>query len=432
MAQYAIVQSVSPVLFAVLGLQLEQAFVRGFNETHDKYSLFATSARPGLFLYACALLIVVILNYSHVDGYNIYIWYFYISSALTYFVTTFSLLSARMDRQLNTYYAAVVLPRASLLILILLSVFLITNRNIAEFVYMYLAASAGSALFCMYRTRKYWSALFKAKAVDTRPLLAFSLPLIPAALAFTSIPALDRAALHWLSTQEQLALFAASASIANVASLAVVIFGSIWTPWIYQRVASDNAAVAAKSVLPAITLGALFIWSGVAIFADLIVLILPSDYHVVKHYLGASISGPLLYIVSEVAGCGISITKRTALANLPPIFALICGVTAHWFLTPSFGAAGAAAASVSAFGVFFVTKVEISSRIWHALPRLRTYLTLGGAIGLSLLSALWGAQMKLAEPLLWLVLLVAAIGLFRGDARQLISLAKRHLGGGSR
>lgn len=380
-ALFSLLQTSAILVVAIFSMQLDQAFAREFYESPDRSRLFATTVLPGLLVLT--LFFSAILIYGAITKDSIWVICATILAAVSIHCVNFSLLFKRMEGDRFGYVLNLIGPK-----IILLAVVLIGPIFSSDIAAAYVAASLAAALVSIHSTRLHWGKLSMNALTAIRPLLKLSLPLVPATVVFAAIPVTDRYAILWLSGEADLAAYAMAATVAGLASLGSVVFGAIWTPTLYRWAADNKAEALVKKVSQFLPLGfaAAFLLIGCA--AYVVPTLLPPSYASIKYFIPAAAAYPLLYIASEVTGCGIGVSRRTAYAFLPALLGLTVSILLHLVLTKSHGAPGAATASSVGYFVFFLARTEVSNWVWRRLNHWRLYCVSASCIAWSSLVAL--------------------------------------------
>ena len=135
---------------------------------------------------------------------------------------------------------------------------------------------------------------------------------------------------------------------------------------------------------------------------------------------------PLFYLLSEVTGVGIGITRRTNFSMLASFIAFAVNATLNYLLIPYYGASGAALASIVAFFTFFTVKTESSAYLWNAIPRVKIYILMIGYVAATSIMVITKAN----EPALmwiWVLLLILSCVLFSKRLAETYCYLKNYL-----
>lgn len=373
-------------------LAMHQAYVREYHEEEDRHALFKTSVTPGLILLVLTTFIVLIFPCSVSN------LLFGIDSPLLTLLLMIGVFSSffinflahvvRMQERGLVFSATQVAPKAFFLTFI--GVVLLLNLN-AEFrilMLMNILAVFFSFIVFFWLTRDTWLPSI-SKNIDAnllKKMLKFSLPLVVGGLAYWCLTAMDRFFLRALSGFDELGVYALSVALGAAVFVISAIFSNLWHPVVYKWVKEGIDPSKVQTVIENMMIVVALIWSLVGLFSWVVPFFFPPEYQAIEYLIVACVAMPLFYMLSETTGVGVGITRRSSLAMLASIAAFIVNALLNYLLIPSYGASGAALASVIAFYVFFYVKTESSARFWRSLPRIRIYfLMLGYVIATSIL-----------------------------------------------
>jgi O-antigen/teichoic acid export membrane protein len=131
--------------------------------------------------------------------------------------------------------------------------------------------------------------------------------------------------------------------------------------------------------------------------------VLPHQYQSVKFLVLATVAQPLLYLLSEITGAGIGVTRRSGFAVLATGISLVACVGLNVLLIPLIGAAGAALAGMLAFWLLFILKTEVSARVWQQFPRFKLYALTTFAVALATASILYNGNVDVLVVVSWVL-----------------------------
>jgi O-antigen/teichoic acid export membrane protein len=406
----------SVLLIATLGL--DQAFVREYNEAGDRYQLLKNCLVPCLAIVS--LLAVALLAciqpfteelYSSTD---IRLGLLTVGTTFLLCVHRFSGLLIRMSGRGLLYSTADLATKLTQLGMMLAAAQIQTLRHAAFLMLAYMLSFAVGIAILAFPERSTWRQAMAAR-VDPhalKHLLAFGAPLVASGLAYWALTAAGSLAIKWVSTLGELAKYSVALSISNAALLLQAVFVLIWTPVVYRWIADGTQLHMLDTVARRLMGFVCLIFSLAGLACGFVNQLLPDHYSQLGQLLPGCLVLPLLYTVSEVTGVGIAATRRTSLSVVVSLSALSVCILINLLLTPQFGAAGATAASAGAGLAFFVTRSELSARIWRSLPRCKLYLCAALLTGASAMPAFWP---ELTTPTFWLSGSVIVLLAFRKD-----------------
>ncbi|TMQ67505.1 MAG: hypothetical protein E6K78_04720 [Candidatus Eisenbacteria bacterium] len=275
-----------------------------------------------------------------------------------------------------------------------ISLWLVLHRGlgVAGVLYGKLAGDALTAVLGLVLTRPSLAPRGD-RAVLTR-MLSFGLPLVPASLAYGVVIASDRFFLQRHRGLAEVGVYAVAVKFFAVAMMGVSAFSLAFFPFAHERAQSADAPRLYARVLAlyvaVASLGALVIGS----FApEALVLLVPPEYRAAAGPALVLTFAAVAYGAYYVACLGIQLSLRTPLLGATALGAALVSLVANATLTPRFGAAGAAAATLAAHVVLVALTYAAAQRV-HPMPYRggRLLLVFALALGLAL------AAQRLAPP----------------------------------
>lgn len=416
-------------------LGLDQAYVREFHSTKEKAQLFKTTLLPGLLLSILSLIVVLCYDSTIIalwlyDIPDTYLSIITIICFIIALISRFLSLIIRMQERALAFSMSQLLPKILFLFFILFTVWLQFSRD----TYNLLTANALSIVFTFlifsWNTRTDLIATFKYKIEkgQLRQVLAFGLPLVIGGLASWGLNVMDRIFLRNMSTYTELGIYSVAMSIAGVAALFSGIFNTIWAPMVFKWVGEGNIDYKKIDDISEYVLAAIYflvVFSG--LFSWIIPIFLPQSYVEIQFIITACLLGPLLYTLSETTAVGIAIARKTKLAMLASIFAVLINLVGNYILVPEYGTKGAAAATAIAFWSFFILRTEFSKLVWYKIPVLKSYICVTLLTLCAVMSMFLFLDNLFAFISLWLVLLFLGLFIFFNKIKRLIVYIKDRL-----
>lgn len=410
-------QVVLSLSITVFSLDMHQSYVREYHEEKNKGGLLKATVIPGFVV----LTVVLILLYM-IPG-SISLLLFGIESKwLTLFLLVAVFLTSiinflahvlRMQERALAFSATQIMPRLSLLIFIGLILLLNQENSFNNLMLVNTLAIFCSALLFIWITRDSCiSAIYApVNILLMTKMLYFSLPLVIGSFAYWGLTTMDRFFLRSLAGFEELGIYAMAVALAAAASVVSVVFSSLWHPIVYRWAKEGIEPQRVQVVTENIFLAVALIWTLAGVFSWLLLYILPKEYEAIKYLIVACIAMPLFYMLSEATVVGIGITRKSIYAMLASIIAFIVNAILNYLLIPSYGASGAALATMIAFFVFFIIRTEASSYLWKSLPRAKIYLLSVAYIITTIVMVLTEASQKFYF-IIWILLFITTLLLF--------------------
>jgi O-antigen/teichoic acid export membrane protein len=292
------------------------------------------------------------------------------------------------------------------------------------------AGNAVAALYGLLTVARYLAARLSRR--ELRVMLAYGLPLIPAAAAMWGLAFLDRVMLSRLTDLDEVGQFAVGARVALVLMLCVTAFGLAYTPFMYSLFAEDRETE--KQVrgrtLTYLTLALTAISLTLALFAREIIAVVAPDYDEGYRVVGILCLGVTIYGVSSVAMAGISLVRKTGYFALYSGVALVVNVALNLALIPPLGGVGAGLATATAYGCLTVLYYRRAQALYPTPyePRKAVFVLVAGAalMPVGLLAPGLGAEaLKLLALLLFAGAMLATGVLGRDEVTEVRDLARR-------
>jgi O-antigen/teichoic acid export membrane protein len=223
-----------------------------------------------------------------------------------------------------------------------------------------------------------------------RPLLRrmnrFGLPLVPSGLALWALNFSDRFFLAHLAGQDDVGRYSLGVRIASAMVLLLVAFRTAWPAFAYSIEDDREARRTYGFVLTYLLFVACWLSLALGALAPWLVRLLARDE---AFWPAADVVAPLafagaLWGAYTVVAIGIGRLRRTQFNWVITGAAAAVNVALNLLLIPRYGIEGAAAASVAAFGLMFVTMAVYAQRLYPVPYQWRRVaLVLGVAVGLT-------------------------------------------------
>lgn len=391
-----LVQTAASLALIVLGLGLDQFYIREFHQSRSRAALFKTAALPPLALCTacCAALLLFapqwpsekILSLSDARLGALCLLF-----AAALLITRYLSLILRMEGRALAFSFAQLAPK---LLVLAAAAWAVGGLRADTFALLavYAVAQLAAALLLLWQTRREWMAAARARgaAADLPAALRYGLPLAAGGLVYWAFSSADRWLLRNLAGADELGVYALAVNFGAAASVFQSVFATVWSPLVFQNLAEGKTAdIGGIARRMAFALCAAVCLCGLA--APAAAWVLPPQYAAVVFILPAVMLVPLLYTLTEATGIGINVRRKNGLIPLVSLAALGCALALLHALVPRYGARGAAAASASAFWLFFLLKSEASARLWQSLPRGAVYGATAACLAACLAFALFGS-----------------------------------------
>lgn len=249
-----------------------------------------------------------------------------------------------------------------------------------------------------------------------REMLAFSVPLVPAGFAIFISLYINRFALNYFASLDDVGMFGIGSRIAGLSVLLILGIQAALTPLVYQHYREPEtphqiARLFGWFVAVALA-GCLFL----ALFARELLMLFATPEFLAGAALVALLAPALLLSQMYIFAPGIGIAKKTHWQLWITLLSAVVSVVANWLLVPLWGIWGAAFSTLLTSLVFFLSWLLLSQRLYR-IP----YAWRGCLLGLAVfvICALLGAEVDgsglamllklMLKSLLLLVLSVAVV-----------------------
>ncbi len=296
-----------------------------------------------------------------------------------------------------------------------------------------LLAALLAVLLCLWLLRQTLGWQFDVDQL--RAMLRFSAPLVPAGLAVFISLYVNRFALNYFGSLEDVGHFSIGSRIAGLAALLILGIQAALTPLVYQhyrdaRTPGDIARLFSWFMAVALT-GCLFL----ALFARELLMLFATPEFMAGAALVGVLAPSLLLSQMYIFAPGIAIAKKTHWQLWVTLLSAAASVAGNWLLVPLWGIWGAALATLLASLLFFLCWLSLSQRLyripyaWRALLLASLGFVVCAALGVELdfmgLALPLGLLLKCLLLLLLLALVVVSGLLPLADLRALLVQLRR-------
>ena len=430
-----LLQTVSSLVLIVLGLGLDQAYIREYHAADNRAGLLKAVLVLPLAFIAAAVLLVGVFDRAWPSEIILELNSASVGLLCLIFMATMLLsryLSVVLRMQERAYAFSFSQLTPKILILVIVLAYMLTGAAKSTFnlILAYTLAQILTTLVLLLQTKselaRAWRAPFDCAVL--KEALRYGIPLAFGGLAYWGLVSVDRFLLKQYGTLSELGVYSMAISFGAVALIFQSIFSTIWAPMVFRWVKEEVNLDKIGSIVALMLSLMAAILCLVGLFSPLVPLLLPPKYAPVQFILLSSILFPLLYTLTEVTGIGINISKKTWLITLISVIALLCNLALCRLLIPQLGAKGAAMATAISFWLYFVLKTEASMRLWQKLPRLSIYGITLACLLFCLAYTYWGSRDNyMIFAAAWLVLLFLLIVRHKPQLQQLAALLKGRL-----
>lgn len=377
----SMLQLTNTLAVLLLGLGLDQSYIREYHLSKNKSALLKSAITPGLILLTLLLIATIItkgLFSNLVFGIPSYEISFIIALYIIFsFLTRFLSLILRMEEKGLAYSISQISPKIIFLLILLLYFYLGSELNIKKLIYAQFSSIVIIFIAYAWNTKNVWigSAKEKIDKENLTLLMNYGYPLVISGVAYWGLTSVDKIMLRMYSSYEELGIYSVSFSFAGVAIILQSIFSTVWAPIVFKWAEDSENLVKIHIVRKYISIAVLYLFLLISSLTWITDFILPDKYNEVKYILISCLCYPLIYTLSETTVVGISIAKKTSYAMIASISALLMNSFLCYILIPLYGAGGAAISTSISFVLFLIARTEFSILLWEKIPRLKIYTT---------------------------------------------------------
>jgi len=255
--------------------------------------------------------------------------------------------------------------------------------------------NALGVLYGLYVTRHDIGRRFSRP--ELKVMLAYGLPLVPAALAMWALALIDRVMLSDLSNLAEVGQYAVANRVASLVMLVVTAFALAFGPYIFSIYSEDpemEKLVRAKA-LTYFAVVLLLVSVLLTLYArEALELVAPGFDRAYKA-VGPLTFGIAAFGISSVVTAGISFARRTHWLPLIAGAAAAVNIGLNLALIPQFGMVGAALAAAAGYAVLALIQHVVAQRVYPTvyetgkLARLLVLAIAAGSVGLVTIEPVW-------------------------------------------
>ncbi|UGA54985.1 lipopolysaccharide biosynthesis protein [Vibrio sp. VB16] len=375
--QYSLAILATNLVIMISMFGMDQAYVREFHTYKDKNLLLRTAFLPTICVVILVLVILILFYEADIltleenasNGHLVLITF--IGLVFTNFFLKLLSLLFRMNELGISFSLIQSVPKLLFLLLVLIGWSLdIEIRLYYLLLINFLVGFLVLVIFSIYKRSLWLEQGSKPSLIDTElvfSMMRFGTPALIGGVAYWGISSLDRYFLAWQSDLNEVGTYSILMGLVSAVMLLKGVFSNVWAPIVYKWYETnqdkDNIQRVANIAFPAI----LILWSLVSLFSWIIPYVFPYEYKSIEYMIMSSVGCPLIFLLSEIFGIGISLKRKTQYTLLVSITALICNALGNYLLIPIYGASGASVASLLSFCVYLLVRTKISSNLLYKI-----------------------------------------------------------------
>jgi O-antigen/teichoic acid export membrane protein len=216
--------------------------------------------------------------------------------------------------------------------------------------------------------------------IELRRMLAYGLPLVPAAVSAWALALIDRIILSHIGSLQQVGQYAIANRLASLLTLGMTAFLFALTPFLLSTYSDDpekEKAARARTLTYltfVLSLGGLVL----TLFAKEIIDVVAPRFGEAYKAVGPLTLGLLGYGVTSLLAIGLMLARTTGRGAILTLLAAGVNIGLNFALIPSFGIVGAAVATTVGYALLAITYYVASQRIYHTPYELRRVFTILG------------------------------------------------------
>jgi O-antigen/teichoic acid export membrane protein len=227
-----------------------------------------------------------------------------------------------------------------------------------------------------------------------KDMLRYSIPILPAIVAFWVIDVIDRYFLRLYTTTAEVGVYEIGYSIAAVVALGTTAFQQAWIPFAMSIQHLPNARQIYAQTLVAYTWVGCFVCVGATLFApEALRLLTTTAYYSASTVVACLAFSYFMMGAAYILSLGATIRKQTTSIGLAVGIGAILNIALNFWLVPRYGKDGAALATMLSYTVVPIFLYYRSQQIYEIPYRFgRTFAILLFAVIVIRVGGLWGIE----------------------------------------
>lgn len=425
------ISNLTAILFPMLVMGLDSAFSAFYFDKHDenhhlsvfntvRITMLSASLIPILISIAAKPIASLLFGNS---TYYLLVAVSLVSVSFNLWHLPFSLL-ARMRNRMGLF--ALVNTTASLGMIILNIVFL-TIMNLGAYSLILSTACIQLLQFLMYRFllgEKLEVSRFNKPLLEQ--MMAFSLPLIPNALAMWVLALSDRYIILHYCGADQVGLYGVAARFAAAVSLVANGIYMSYTTYAYDKKGEADDKMSYSRILNAFIYAIMGICVTASIWArEIIDIMTENSYAGTAVLIAPILFGQLFYGINTLIGYAITFEKKSNYILIITTAGAVVNVILNLMFIPKHGALAASYTTLASYMLMVALTYYFAQKLYHVEYETRK-LTLSIFVAL-VLSCLAINLPVLTRAFLYISMVVVYTWVFRSSARDYLNQAKKVL-----
>lgn len=253
--------------------------------------------------------------------------------------------------------------------------------------------------------------------IFAKQLFRFAVPLIPVTIISWLNSSIPQLMIQHTMDYYYVGIFNSAMALANVIMIVQSGLNSFWVPYTYENYKTQTGQFfkVYRCMMCVLTILALLL----VCFQDIIFLLLGPKYRAAKLFFPFLVLGPTCYVIGEVAGVGINISKRTYFNIFVFMASVTVNIVACLLLRIPLGVAGIAMATSLAAITSMVVKTVIGERYYKVITTYKHMIFLIAIVFSSACVTLWCNHLILRLIITSLMLLLSFF-FFRKEVSEIL------------
>lgn len=351
---------------------LDQSFVRFYSQCandEQRINLFHLTIKFPIFINLALSFILIAfwkqISFLLFNSYNFLAILILSASLIIGMLNYYSMLVLRMKQKGKPYSLLNLLTSASNSVFIIVLA-LFVNKSFISIISAQLFSLILTFGIALVIEGHFWFAkVNKSNQFTFMELFKFGIPFLPSLLIFWLFSSISRFSLRTWSSFESLGLYSVSFKFVQALNLFQKAFGTFWVPVAYETYAKQpNNTDFFERIYLLISFVLLFVGTSIMLFKDIIIMMFHPNYKMAAMVMPFLLFVPMMYTLSEVTVLGINFKKKTNWHIIIAAAATLMNLAGNYFLTPHFGAKGAAISSGVSYIGFFLLRTIISIKYY--------------------------------------------------------------------
>ncbi len=276
------------------------------------------------------------------------------------------------------------------------------------------------ALSFMIIQRKRFEPIRSFDKTFSNEMFKFALPLIPVSIISWTNSSIPQVIMQKTMDYYSVGIFSSAMALASLILVIQSGFNTFWVPYTYENYKTQTGQFfkVHRYLVCVLTLFALLLICG----QDVIFLLLGPKYRAAKAFFPFLIIGPVCYVVGEVSGVGIDISKKTYLKLYVFLASILVNITLCLVLRIPFGVAGIAMSTSMAAITAMAVKTFLGEKYYKVVMNYKyiVFCLISILVGAAL--TYWISYIPLRISLTIVVLFVS-IAFYRVEILELLNVA---------